>query len=106
MTSLRIPAPEGTTLAILPAGVTWQEQRLNERVSLLIAVFKEGDQAIQVSGIPNYLWIDEHQALAVSSVLARNIELLNDLLSRFDLDSELLNPATFGMRIFQAFTNN
>ena len=106
MTSLRIPAPEGTTLTILPAGVTWQEQRLNERVSLLIAVFKEGDQAIQVSGIPNYLWIDEHQALAVSSVLARNIELLNDLLSRFDLDSELLNPATFGMRIFQAFTNN
>jgi len=106
MTSLRISAPEGTILPLLPAGVTWQKQNVNERTELFIAVFKEGGQEIPVSGIPNYLWIDGHQAIAVSSVLARNVEALKELLAGFDLNSELRDPATFGMRIFQAFTNN
>lgn len=106
MTSLRISAPEGTTLPLLPAGVSWQKQHVDDRVELRIAVLKKEDQEIPVSGIPNYLWIDGHQAIAVSSVLARNVEALKELLAGFDLDAELLNPATFGMRIFQAFTNN
>jgi len=106
MTSLRISAPEGTTLPLLPAGVSWQKQHVDDRVELRVAVLKKEDQEIPVSGIPNYLWIDGHQAIAVSSVLARNFEALKELLAGFDLNSELRDPATFGMRIFQAFTNN
>lgn len=105
MIKLRTPSPEGTTLTLLPTGVTWQKQSVNERAQLFIAVFKEGDQEIPVSGIPNYLWIDGHQAVAVSSVLARNVVALRELLCSFDLDSELRDPAAFGMRIFRSFTS-
>jgi hypothetical protein len=103
--NLRTPPPAGTVLPILPTGVSWQEQRVDDRVELRIAVLKKEDQEIPVSGIPNYLWIDGHQAIAVSSVLARNIEALKELLIDFDLDSELRDPAAFGMRIFRSFTS-
>lgn len=78
---------------------------MNDRVELRIAVLEKGDQEIPVSGIPNYLWIDGHQAVAVSSVLARNVAALRELLAGFDLDSELQDPAAFGMRIFRSFTS-
>lgn len=105
MMKLRTPSLEGTTLPLLPTGVTWQKQDVNERAELFIAAFKEGDQEIPVSGIPNYLWIDGHQAVAVSSVLARNVPELKEILAGFDLDSELRDPANFGMRIFRSFTS-
>ena len=103
--NLRTPPPAGTVLPLLPAGVSWQVQRVNDRVELRIAVLEKGDQEIPVSGIPNYLWIDGHQAVAVSSVLARNIESLRGVLSGFDLDTELSDPAALGMRIFRSFTS-